>query len=352
MKTPSIHIVRHYGFVGGMENYVVELTQALSKKGQSVTVICERSTSTQNDLPIDVIELGCTLKKPRWLAQWLFSKKVTNYLKANKAPDETIHSHERSSDHQVTTFHGPPFLNRKRRLLDCFSPRIHMWTWLEKKELLGDQVKLILPNSPLIADQLIQHYPSVASKIGKPAYPGVAPSYSQLAKTNHPLTIGFIGREWKRKGLTVACEIVKQLQLELPELHFLVAGCDPKEINHLFTDFPENSYTLVGWSENTEGVLQEIDLLLHPATAEPFGMVIAEANATGIPVVVSEQCGIADLITNKQGSVCRLGDDFEIKLWVTACKALLTKPTIIESLNLSWDELATQHIDLYSSLQA
>ena len=57
MQTSSIHIVRRYGPVGGMERYVWELTHALAKQGQKVKIICERAYDTCDD-KIDVIELG------------------------------------------------------------------------------------------------------------------------------------------------------------------------------------------------------------------------------------------------------------------------------------------------------
>lgn len=352
MKTTSIHIVRRYGPVGGMENYVFELTQALAEKGQTVIVLCEICDVSNDGSQIQVILLRNRLKKPRWLAQWYFSKSVSRYIEASKLKGTIIHSHERSSVHQVTTFHGPPFLNRKKRLLDFLSPRIFMWTALEKKELLGTNVKAILPNSTLIADQLAIFYPSIKHKITQPAYPGVSELYYKRNKANLTPTIGFIGHEWKRKGLDIACLIVRELLIDLPKLHFLVAGCNPKEIIHLFKGFPKGSYTLTGWINNPELFIEKTDLLLHPAKAEPFGMAIAEANASGIPVVISEHCGIASLINADHGKVCKLDmGSIAIEPWVKACKELLIKPIEVKSLNLSWKTLADQHIKLYRSLQ-
>ena len=146
MKTTSIHIVRRYGPVGGMENYVLELTKALAAKEQTVIVLCETCEVKNANSLVQVIKLGNKFRKPRWLAQWYFSKSVTKYIQANKTNGAIIHSHERSSVHQVTTFHGPPFLNRRKKLLDFLSPRIFMWTALEKQELLGTNVKIILPS--------------------------------------------------------------------------------------------------------------------------------------------------------------------------------------------------------------
>lgn len=352
----SIHIVRRYGPVGGMENYVYQLTQALVRQGQKVIILCERR-ECDDLVGIEVVELGNRFRKPRWLAQWGFSQRVSAYIENNVKGDigenAIIHSHERTAVHHVTTFHGPPFVIRKRRVLDVLSPRIKMWTYLESRELTNPQVAAILPNSPMIADQLTQFYPSIAHKVREPAYPGVSPHLSTILRKSDGVTIGFLGREWKRKGLDVACKIIEQVRESVPNVRFVVAGCDKAEIEHLFTDWSEDSYCLLGWIVDPTEFLAQVDLLLHPARSEPFGMAIAEANAAGIPVVVSDHCGVAALVGEKQGQVCPLdirSAELALDCWVEACVDRLQSDQKVSTMNLSWDALATQHIALYQEL--
>jgi len=353
MKTTSMHIVRRFGPVGGMENYVYQLTQALSRKGHRVTVLCENNESLNLSASIRVIPLSNRIKKPRWLAQLRFSQRVSEYLDSHPPVSNTIiHSHERTAKHHITTFHGPPFLNRKIRALDFLSPRISAWTVLEKRELTSPQVQAILPNSNLISEQLKTLYPSIADKILAPAYPGVSETFTSIKRQSNGKTIGFIGKEWQRKGLDFACQVFKALRKKIPDVHFIVAGCEPNDIAGLLRDLPKASYTLMGWS-TPETFLEKIDLLLHPARAEPFGMVIAEANAARIPVVVSNQCGIASMLTHKQGKVCAINDEhFDDKPWVTSCIDLLKNPINVSPLNLTWDKLANQHIEIYRAIDA
>jgi UDP-glucose:(heptosyl)LPS alpha-1,3-glucosyltransferase len=362
MSYPSvIQIVRRYGPVGGMEKYVFELSRALSRHGWQVKVLCESDCSEGSSLdvtqPVEVVVLGNRFTKPRWLAQWAYSEKVSQYLRAHPAVNTVIHSHERTAVHHVTTFHGPPFLKRKSRSLDWLSPRIHMWTYLEKRELLARQVRAILPNSRLIADQLLTFYPEVSPRLLAPAYPGVDASYfeapaSELAggsgkeKTSRGKTVGFLGKEWHRKGLDLAVETVQLMRKADPDVKLLVAGCDTLAVERLFESWDEG-YELLGWVE-PQKFLRKIDVLLHPARAEPFGMVIAEANAIGVPVVVSDQCGAAELITQDQGSVCSMADTPQA--WSKACLKELRREQVVKPLGLTWDLLADQHIDLYSSL--
>ncbi len=349
----SVHIVRRYGSVGGMEQYVLQLTQALAHKKQRVMVLCEAShlTSEQSQaLPqsLHIVELGNRYRKPRWLAQWGFSCRVSQYLDRYPQPDAVIHSHERTAVHHVTTFHGPPFMNRKKRVLDFLSPRIHMWSFLERRELLGSQVKAILPNSVMIGEQLAHFYPTARESIREPAYPGVDPHIGLNPQSDRRCVVGFLGKEWKRKGLEQACRIVEAMRQQQPDIHFLVAGCEPQAVESLFKAWPQEAYTLLGWVK-TEAFLSRINLLLHPAKAEPFGMVIAESNAAGIPVAISDQCGIAHLIDASHGVVCSL--DVDDQQWAESALALLDSKFQVSSLNLSWLALADQHIQLYKALE-
>ena len=359
----SLHVVRRYGPVGGMENYVYHLTQELVKQDQSVIVLCEQDCRDETIAPtpsvasVTVVVLGNGYRKPRWLAQWGFSKRVSRYLALNSDPFDNgshhyiVHSHERTASHHVTTFHGPPFANRKKRWLDFLSPRIHMWSWLERRELLGSQVRAILPNSPLIAEQLRALYPAINKKIRLPAYPGVDKRFSNRQAKDNSNVVGFLGREWKRKGLDIAVRVVEQLRRQDPDIHFVVAGCDASEIAHLFQGWPKSSYSLMGWIDDSIQVLEKISLILHPARVEPFGMVIAEANAAGLPVVVSQNCGAAALITEAQGRVCGIeSEGGGVMHWVAACEAMLQRSQSVTSLNLTWESLAQQHITLYREL--
>ncbi len=346
--TASIQIVRRYGPVGGMERYVWELSHALAKRGKPVRILCEKAHQfPAPETGIEVIELGEAPPKPRWLSMLRFSSNVSRWCRENDCQHWVIHSHERTAVHDVTTFHGPPFAERKKRLLDFLSPRIHTWLSLEKRELCGQQTQAVLPNSDLIALSLSKHYPCCVPNLGKPAYPGVNDHFYSIQRNSNAYTIGFIGKEWKRKGLPFACKIVRKLRETHPEVSFVVAGPAPNEIEHLFSDWPEQSFRLLGWAK-TEDVVTQSELILHPAKAEPFGMVIAEANAAGARCLISDLCGIANMITPEMGNVLSL--ESNIDQWCAAATSLLGKKGEIPKLQLRWQGLAEQHSALYQSI--
>jgi len=347
-QTASLHIVRRYGKVGGMERYVWELTHALSQQNQTVTILCEEAFDTPSSA-IKVIELGTIKPKPRWISMLRFSANVSNFIKQHPEIKNShiIHSHERTAVHQVTTFHGPPIKNRKKSIFDCLTPRLLAWDYLEERELCATQVQRILPNSTLISDQLIKHYPKAARRMQAPAYPGVSDSFFSIPKKTPGKTVGFIGTEWKRKGLEFAVTIIEKRIQNDDEIHLIVAGPNPNEIQHLFSSWPAKNYSLIGWIK-TEDFLSQIDLLIHPAHTEPFGMVIAEANAAGKPVIISKNCGIKSLITQEMGEVIPLEDK---NRWDLAIDTYLKKAPTSSKLNLTWTALAIQHIHLYMDIK-
>ena len=339
-----LQIVRRYGPVGGMERYVWELTRELAGMGHQVTVLCEVLAADAAPAGVKVVELGSVQPRPRWLAHLRFSRRVSAWVANHPNPERIIHSHERTAVHHVTTFHGPPFASiRKKPLWQRLSLRVAANLWLERRELCGKQVRCIIPNSPLIAEAINHYYPQIGERLCQPVAPGVGEIPARPARMveDDGGVIGFVGKEWKRKGLDRAVEIVAELRKQRPKLRFAVAGPKPEEVRHLFDGWP-GGYELLGETDSTP-LYAEFDLLLHPARQEPYGMVIAEARAAGVPVLVSDACGIASELDG--ASV--LDGEAGLEAWVERCQALIGIP--VEPLRRGWRQVAEDQVRCYRS---
>lgn len=343
VKFSLIHVVRRYGPVGGMERYVWELTRELHRLGHQVTVVCERC-HVEKPAGIEVHELGEIAPRPRWLSQLRFSGRVTAWLEVHPHPGWLIHSHERLGVHHVTTFHGPPFATIfERPFWRWISLRVWMRLYLERREL--DHARAIVPNSQFIKRQLQHYYPQQQSKLTAPIVPGVTPSVVRVWKAV-PVqagVIGFVGKEWQRKGLPLAVKIVAELRRNRPELELWVIGPDGKEVQHLFDGW-QGGYRLLGWRSDME-YLREIDVLLHPAKAEPYGMVISEAMAACVPVVVSDMCGAADQVSAESGRVLSLSDSAD--RWAAAVEQELVRTSAPPQFIYGWDWVAQDYEEIY-----
>ncbi len=333
-----IHIVRRYGPVGGMERYVWETTRELARLGHEVQVICE-VCAAEKPQGITVHELGRMSYRPRWLYYWRFGHRVERWLRAHPQPGWLIHSNERSAQHDVTTFHGPPFASvRDKPWWKRISLRVAMQLYMERRELRV--ASRIVPNSEIISRQLAHYYPEYAHKLTQPIVPGVLPGVTRSPRSvpADGGIVGFVGKEWKRKGLPLAVQIMSKLRRERPQLQFWVVGPDEGEIRHLFSDW-KDGYRLLGWRRDAEH-FRDMDVLLHPAKAEPYGMVISEAMAACVPVVVSDACGAAAQVSAQAGAVVPL--NAPPGTWVKAVIAQLDRVDATPTFVRGWDVVARE----------
>ena len=355
-----LHVVRRYGPVGGMERYVWEATQALRDLGHQVEVVCE--VCSARPAGIVVHELGTVLPRPRWLALLRFGMRVRRWLQAHPHPGWLVHSHERLGCHDVTTFHGPPFATIfEKPWWRWISVRVAMQLFLEIRELAVP--RQVIPVSDQVARQLLHYYPWVRSRLVAPVVPAVADPFATLrtvpgscvtrattpdATSAHPGSrhvIGFVGREWRRKGLVEALELAGRLRLVRPEVELLIVGPTAGELAGLSGRVRASGAVcrLVPWSARVP--YEEMDVLLHPARSEPFGMVITEALAAGVPVVVSEACGAASVVTAAHGEVVPLGAGPE--RWLAALERQLDRTTPVPPYRRSWVQAAHETEGVY-----
>lgn len=340
-----LHVVRRYGPVGGMERYVWELTRELCNLGHDVEVLCEVCLAGKPE-GIAVYELGKIAWRPRWLSLLRFSWRAARWLNAHPHPGWLIHSHERVNVHHVTTFHGPPFASVfEKPFWRLLSIRVLMQLYLERRELT--KPFCIVPNSQVISKQLAHYYPQLAGKLSSPIVPGVQPG---TVRTPHAVpanggVIGFVGKEWRRKGLPLAVEIVAHLRRNRHELELWVVGPQPEEIQHLFAGW-QGGYRLLGWRKQSD--YAGFDLLLHPAKAEPYGMVISEAMAARVPVAVSDVCGAAAQVTPDAGAIVPL--DASAERWADEVEKQLRRSDAPPQFTRGWGDVAREYETIYRKI--
>ncbi len=337
-------IVRRFGPVGGMERYVWEMSQEMANLGHRITILCEQILADNIPDTMQVVTLGVVAAKPRWLAHLRFSRRVSQWIADHPEEKRVIHSHERTAVHHFTTFHGPPFATvRDKPLWKRISPRIFANLWLEKRELCGAEVRAIIPNSGLIAEALCRYYPGIKPRLAMPITPAVS---ALPRRPSRPVpacggTIGFVGKEWRRKGLDIVAAIFNRLSQQRPDLKLVVAGPEPALVGDLFGADSERVELLGEVDVST--LYADFDLLLHPARMEPYGMVVAEARAAGVPVLVSDACGIA----GELNAASVLPIDASIEQWCAASSKLIGQSTT--PVTRSWRTVAEEQIACYLS---
>lgn len=136
---------------------------------------------------------------------------------------------------------------------------------------------------------------------------------------------------WKRHDAFIAAAAL--IRESLPDARFVIVGRDLFGEHALWSSELERLAAAAGLSESLrwvrdcdapEDVLPAFDLLLHPAQGEPFGRVVCEAMAAGVPVLAAESGGPARIIKNGvSGILVRDGDHWAM---AEAAVALLRDP--------------------------
>ncbi len=111
------------------------------------------------------------------------------------------------------------------------------------------------------------------------------------------LRLAFAGAPIPRKGFDLLIEALERLVADGLDFHLKMIG--PRgELSELTMRLPWNAASSSGplpqWAMPNE--LAPIDLLVLPSRNDSYGMVVAEALAAGIPVLVSERVGAKELV--------------------------------------------------------
>ena len=336
-----VQIVRRFGPVGGMETYAWQLTRTLATNGRPVHVVCETEESEALS-NVTVEALGGTNPFPRWRHHLRFSQRVSKYWQQHFQPGDIWHSHEFVTCAEVGTFHstvhgaGESWAWHKR-----LDPTWHLNRWLEKRVMNSSRLKQMVAVSNLVREQLLGAHPKQSRKLAPHISPGVAPIENPSPIVTAPV-LGFIGREWERKGLRRVLEILQAI----PEAKLIIAGVPPVEIQHLLTGIEDRVESL-GWIDDPADFYKRIRLLIHPAKLEAYGMVVPEALARGIGVLASKATGAATEV----GTAGRVLPHTSSKeQWIQAARDLLIDPPGEYHSPRTWPEVAADYEALYNTI--
>lgn len=114
------------------------------------------------------------------------------------------------------------------------------------------------------------------------------------------IRVGFLGRLDPKKNLDLLIEAIS----EIPTASLKIAGDGPAEYTRRLHDLAQR-YDLnerLEWlgfldSRSVHRFFDSIDVLAMPSSYECFGRVAAEAMGDGLPVIVSEATGIAEIVS-------------------------------------------------------
>ena len=174
-------------------------------------------------------------------------------------------------------------------------------SWMEKRAV--KRSTRVITHSNAIKQQLIEDHQVNPDKIEVLVMPAALPEHvipsridPQREKTlNSPFRLLLVGREYHRKGVDIAAQVVTMLNQNGIPAELIVCGTQGPAAPHLQYVGPFNK-------RETEQLKQYVDLyrwanlLIHPARFEPAGIVPGEAAAFGTPTITNDVGGLGTTV--------------------------------------------------------
>ena len=152
-----------------------------------------------------------------------------------------------------------------------------------------------------------------------------------------PPVLGVVGQITPWKGQDDAIRVLALLRKRIPETQLRIVGSvvfsghavsfDNEAFGRQLAELAAelevaDAVEFTGATDDLESVFASMDVLLVPSWEEPFGRVVAEAMAAGVPVVATNRGGPGELISD--GVTGYLAEPRRPDVWVELSSRLLT----------------------------
>ncbi|MDT7521936.1 glycosyltransferase [Rhodoferax sp. TBRC 17198] len=300
---------------GGAERYSISVVEQLAQQHE-VHVFAQ---TISHDFPgVTYHQVPMPMERPRWINQLYFAWET---WRATRSGFDIVHSHENTWHGNVQTVHVLPvkhtlFTGKRgfglalRWLKVVTSPRLLAYLWLEERRFAFAYKKKVVCASATLKEVVERAFPDSRGMLevirpGVDAVPGPATAVVK-AEARRALELPddvpvllFVGNDFGKKGLKTLLDSLTKLD---SEVQLLVIGRSER-----ISDYKQQA-TALGLRSRVHfrGSLRDMsvaysaaDMLVHPTLEDSYGMVVLEAMAHGLPVVVSDApfSGIAKDLT-------------------------------------------------------
>ena len=297
MKKRLALITRNFSKIGGgAESLAVSMATSMLDD-YDITVVSQSFDQSQElfkHVPVGKLPI-----RTRWLNQLWFSWQTKRLTRSGF---DIVHSYENITHadvHTVSvkTVHASLKERGMSTLRIALSPRLLAYLWLEEKRLCTPGHYSVFV-SQFVHDETFAVLPNLYS--GSVVTPGVDIPLRQFSKAEKTtareklgfnpaiMTIGFVGHDFKKKGLGT---LLKGAALLPFDVQIMVIGNTAQADR--YTDLVQalgagKSCLFMGVVSDMPNAYAAMDCLAHPTTQDVFPMVLLEAMAKHVPVVTTD----------------------------------------------------------------
>jgi len=300
---------------GGAERYSIALVEQLSQRHE-VHVFAQQ---IKHDAPgVTYHPVSMPMRKPRWINQLWYAYAT---WRATRSGFDIVHSHENTWHGQVQTVHVLPvkhnlfygrtgFKRALRWLKVVTSPRLLAYLWLERMRFATRPDRRVVVTSASLGTTMAATYPGTiaATNVITPGVhlpdassdAGKRTARDQLGLPASCRCLLFVGNDYKKKGLDTLLQAMTGMPGDVVLAVVGSAASIPAYARQAEAAGIGKRVFFLGALPDVMSVYRASDALVHPTLEDTFAMVVLEAMAHGLPVVVSSAayCGISGLLSH------------------------------------------------------
>ena len=115
----------------------------------------------------------------------------------------------------------------------------------------------------------------------------------------------FVGKGYRKKGLDILLAACALLKRKTPHFKLSIAGLRQKPLSkiHLSILGVEKQVQYLGFQKDMNAVYKNAQSIILPSRIEPFGMAPIEGMLRGLVPIVSQVCGVAEVLSDDLDSL-------------------------------------------------
>jgi glycogen synthase len=153
------------------------------------------------------------------------------------------------------------------------------------------------------ADLLVEKYNADSTKVDV-VHNGIFQNKTTGERSTTPVSekiVTFLGRVTFQKGPEYFVETAKKVLKQFPDCHFVMAGSGdalPQMIHRVATAGISSHFHFTGFlnKKDIDRLLSFSSVYVMPSVSEPFGITPLEAIQAQVPVIISKQSGVSEVI--------------------------------------------------------
>ena len=168
----------------------------------------------------------------------------------------------------------------------------------------------------------------------------------------------FLGRLTLQKGPDYFLSAAKRV-LELEEkVRFVIVGTGnmlPQLIDQSIRLGISDKVTFTGYQDSIKEYYKMADLYVMPSVSEPFGIVALEAMASGVPVIISRQSGVSEVVSH-----CMKVDFWDVDEMANKIIGVLRYSSMRQEMRtngarevsrINWGDIARKTVEVYAMVR-